>query len=1017
MSDSGFDLESQTTTSSTGSGPFVPKKPVGMNFSSRVAEQFEKAYGIEPILQTGQPYHDHPHLAYQRNTLERMAIKHAEKLSDGKIGDVGSAAARVRRISDRIHCMCPQLQPGDADRLQEGRRSRASICTHRWEECNCVTFDSLIFIHSAYYFPEYATWKEQLGATTTKTAFVVGHIFDECVSFFPYDEGRYEMRMSDDGPVVFMKVSGNAHTYVHQPLLWDGGGRPGDRNSSLDVSQVARMGSTYLWRVTLVDRPPSLYDNLNNLTALVDTGHRGPTQAPGHNVFQSTGLARNDVANLTIDRLYGFGPILWTERQRIWVPIPRGAIESVALRISGRTRTPALLQDVHHWMRAAVEAARLPPRYQLAAATLGAGLAFVVNLTDEINVGQTIAYRYESWWKVHEQIYALVPATRCTTTIIVVAFVLTLLLSLSLLVILPEFHHLVGLSVLLVWSVALIMVACACCCARYNQNRTMDTWSTSLFHRFETSSINATAAPPSITAFPANPSLVEPLIPDPTVGTITVNPDRVERNHPGTANLPMRIGGIVFASPTPAVAEQSQRAELVAITNRVMVDDTEVDPESYEKYRNKDLEARRTLSKIRVHERESDFYDWVRKFPESQRTKFIEIYEEVKDTDPQPLSDNVFNKFEKDKAYTRNGPPKHKPRVVTAVADKVKVMVCPTIAKIASAVRKIWDGRRSKFLYCSGLTPDEIGSVVDDWVESRGGYDVMVGLSNDFKLYDSTLQNELLNSARQDYLAMGMSKRTLAWLNSSKSQGISTHGVRFKHGEKLVHGKKERRKILASGYPDTNLVGSKINAEAHESGLPPSLDYLMLVCGDDNFLIARRSDLTQEVVDSLLDHLRKLGLQPTPILSQRRCDWEFCSKLFWYATDKQGKTVTVLGPKPGRLLTRVGWNLSVPGAANFKGALMGLVQDCNHIPYLREFIARGLELTKGQKARLGSEYQELKHVSRAYDPHPLNMRLINERYGVTETSALEFLAALAAADRVPIVIQFSWLEDMYERDL
>jgi len=992
-----------------------------MNLSPATVAEFEKDYGIDPILQTSVPFHEHPHLAYQRNTLERMAFKFAGKLrgATGWIGDVGSAAARVRSISSWIHCMCPQLQPGDAQRLQDGKRARASICTHKLEDCRCKTFDTLVFVHSAYYFPTYEFWKTKLSETTSKTAFVVGHTFTESVSFMPYGEGSYELDCTGDNVIVKMSARGNDHLYEHPPLLWDAGGIAGDHESSLEITRLAKMGSTYLWQVTLVDRPSSVtYSSNSHLSSMVDEKYRGPLQAPAQSLYQQTGLARNEIAAVTVDRLYGYGPILWTCREEVWIPVPRGAIDSVAFKLLGRPRSPATLADTIHWMKEAVSASRLPPDRQLAAATLGAGLAFCYNLRDELTVGQTAAYRYESWWKVHQQLYNLVPATRWTFARILVLLIVTFSIALAALIAFPEYHHITGLVLVLGWITLFVAFSLAGCCARYNQWRTLDTWSSTLFHSKRASSIATLAGVPTLTAFPTNPNLVAPLLPAPGT-SMTIQPDPHPPRHPSVESSLVRVGGMVFSSPVPSAHRQSQAADIAAVTNRVLVPCTDVDPVAFAKFRSPDLQGRKELASIRVDEAsEEDFYGWIKKFPRHQQLAFIKVYEKTLDTNPSKYCDDLFTKFEKDKINDRDKAAVHKPRVITAVADAIKVNVAPFISKLAAKVRKVWNGRSSRIYYCSGCTPDEIGAVIDDFANTHGGFDNLSGLTDDFSLYDSTLQNELLNSSREDYKANGMSARTLAWLMASKSKGISSHGVRVDHGrKKVVSGGTEKKVILGSGYPDTNLTGSIVNAYAHESGLPDG-PYLMLVCGDDNLLLAPTSWLTQQVVDDLCGHLTKLGLQPTPIFSKNRWDWEFCSKLLWYATHPvTGETVTVLGPKVGRLLTRVGWNLSVPGAANFRGALLGLKQDCNHIPMLHEFIEIGLALSAGDKAVFGKEHQELKHVSQQFKGNELNMRFIRMRYAITEHHCVEFLAVLRAAQSLPIVLNFPWLEGMYQRDL
>lgn len=1011
------DEESMGSMGTGGSGPKYPRKPVGFNMTSQQIIDFEKVYGITPITRPSEPPHPHPHLAYQRNTLERAAFKYALALDTGKVADVGSAAKRVRDINPRIHCLVPQLQPGDANRLMEGKRAKATLCVHRLQECTCGPFDALVFIHSGYYFTDYTEWKCELAKTKYKTAYVVGHKFDDAYGTTLKEEGHFGTHLFNGVPQIQMKVHGNAHAYIHPPLFWD---QPkpilGDSDSSIDIELLTSLGDTHLWRLTLTTISWNAYTPVYGFgNQIVDPRHQGPTQTPGHDLFGSTGASANDALQFKFDVVCGWRQFIWTESREGFVIMPRGVLASVAKKFNQKLRNPASWADVNHYMVKAIDKARLPPDMQLAAATIGAAIAFNMNLHNEINVSQTQATRYGDWWKIHAQLVALTPIKVFNWFLWSFVLVCCLVVAILVLAYVPWDHHVVGLSLILIWALVCLVFMCCYCSARNIQAETIDYWSTNLYHERRASNIFGRAILAVRKRFTANPSLVQPLLP-PVQGELA-QLEEGNLRHPATVPEPLLIGGPVFSTSMPAVHQQGREADLVMITRRVMTENTDVDPAALALLRSNTARESRVLDEIRIRDDEAAFDSWVsqKKFPAYVQEKFRKLRELWKESDPIGFILRLFTKLEKDKMHTIDASAEHKPRGIAAPPDEVKALTGPAIAQIYSAVRKKWNGRKCRIVYASGYTPDELGAILDDFAERHGGYDNLRAVSDDMAIYDSTLQNELLKE-RERYKKMGMKERTFAWLNAARSRGISKYGIHFNMGEKEVDGQRVPRRNLWSGEMDTNLIGSIINGLAHIYGYPLDLDFLMFVCGDDNTTFGTKDELTHELIDRCVAYLKALGLKPTPIVSDRRCDWEFCSKLFWYATDpKTGACVTVLGPKPGRLLTRVGWSTTTPNALNFRGAMLGLIADVHHIPLLSQYVQKGLDLSSKQQAR-GREHSELKHVTRAYDPHPLNARLLMERYGIQGEHCLEFMRTLQAADRLEVVLNFPWVTEMARVD-
>jgi hypothetical protein len=295
----------------------------------------------------------------------------------------------------------------------------------------------------------------------------------------------------------------------------------------------------------------------------------------------------------------------------------------------------------------------------------------------------------------------------------------------------------------------------------------------------------------------------------------------------------------------------------------------------------------------------------------------------------------------------------------------------------------------------------------------------VVGIWDDCETYDATLGPALLKTRDVVYPAVGVPAEAMAWLHSVDSSGVTAHGVTYKLDEmiELPDGTKVKARILFSGEMDTNLIGSLINGKAHSDGLPQDWPWLMFVMGDDNLVLGQRSGYNiAQIATDLRDHLVELGLKPTQGVSIRRCDWEFCSKLLWWGKDRQsGITQTVFGPKPARWLHRIGWTVSSPNAANFRETMVSSSQDVAHIPLLREYVMKGLVLSSHQR-RKGSEWSEMKHVSKAYECVPDNYEILFDRYGIDTPDVVEFDRLLTACTSLPCALSIPWIETGAKRD-
>lgn len=1009
----------------------LPSKPVRMNFTEDVAKQFERDYGIIPIVSSSMLYHSHPHLAYQRNVLELEALKIATKL--GKVCDVGSAARAVRHYRGQIHCMVPNMQEGDVTRLRECTALGAELCEHRLQDCTCGPFDVLLFVHSCYYFT-YQELKDALQSKSTKgTAFVVGHEFPEGFGHFGYHEGNYEVRVAPKSKELFVvsTVKGNQHKYSHKPLLWELHREVGDHESHLDVELLRTVGDTKLWQITLMDGPVKPEPNMHWKEQVVDTKHMGPVTIPGNDHISRQSTATNELRAITINRIHGWGPILWTETTTGIVVMPRGVIAAAATSILYGPRDPATFRDVVHNVKGSTKIARMPAELQLVAATVATVLAFNYNVKAETEYANHAAEEFSWMWKLHAKAITLTPLKIVSFWTLVFWAVVSFVITLLVFVEIPWDHRVIGSVLFIGWFVCVGLSCCVMCLAERQRATTSEHWGNQLYHEGIASNITGTVDnQPARTRFPANSSLREPLL-APESAVMDVGPDAAAPRHPGRRKDAIILAGGAFSTAVPSVAADNQSSEIVALTHRVLREPTKVLRSALEQFRDlSSTKAGRALQSIKVKfNNVVDFGNWVRqpKFNETTRQRFITYWDKFKSMMPPPSIFKSFVKIEKNKTHTMEGPPKLKPRLISGPWDAVKAMCGFAVAKIYSAVRSTWNGVDCPVLYASGMTPDGIGALCDKFAEEQGGWENILGVWWDFVCYDSSLQNELLEM-RELYRAWGMDDLTYAWLQSPRNAGVTKHGIKYSTGKKIieVNGKplEVEMRTLYSGEMDTNLIGTLINGTAGTSGVHGveitfGLDvrFLLLVCGDDGMMFVNKADWCLEYNEYLKEYFRNLGLEVEMGVSANRWDWEFCSKLFWWGEDVQTKRrVTVLGPKPGRLLSRFAFNLTLPGAQNLRGALVSLAMDTAHIPLINVYVSRFLHLTTGMKEKGKAEYSELKHVSKRYAMVPENLAMLENRYGLGYEHVTAFEDAVAKVTTAPCVLHFPWIEGMVKRD-
>lgn len=1045
------DVESQVTSrSSRSEGP--PEEFVGTSMSPTKCMQWQAAMGTKPLCVAGH-YNGHGLLAAQRYVAEKFACFELLSNPGATIVDVGGAPHRTYdHLGGRGWFMMPQVHV--ADRTRRGRvptDAAQNVCAHRFEECRCVPEKrAFLFTHSAYYIDPLRLWQELMDEDAVD-AIAVEHCFDDVFGGFYHEASWFVTR-----DVVTMSVVDNAAPYVHVLPPWQSMWRGGKGEAfEIEVLKVLD-GVTRVVRITPgfdkvdAEKKTLIWDEVEAHPNFV-----GPVQ------FSSA--ARNAVADnarftqITFDvhEVYKIGPFLYTnfifKGTPVTLTVPVNGVATVANTVGSRTRSPELLEEVAHALKNRWGRARIPPGLLHQTVTATVALGFVAGLKFEIGVYQTMLERFSWAFDAHARILKFEKLRLWRWTILV-----GVLAALLLAVVLGDyFDKDVKDRLIITFSAALFFGLCICGLgvgARVHQEwvrRTEAGWVSTY------GDPDGPRAPLLGNNFRISRQLMLP-------GTRYVRPDHEEIMGQLKVGVtkerefePNRlvVSGILADGAVPNALHTTQAAERSAVTNRILAPRRNPGDEALQMYKAVFGTSPYFRFTAKVDSSWNTVKLWIDKMRKSYSKAYIdnmiETWKRYVGTQADPVATKGFLKIEKSASTVKTDSAKAtKPRLIQPGEDIDKVMTGWAIWQLYEAIREQWNGYTSPILYCSGRSNEYIGEAVDGFIEDCGG-DV-VCWSVDMASYDATLGLQLQKPAFEWYKAIGMPGWVESWLMRVRTRGTTPNGVYYAPEREYWFEDEEEAKNFAayykqymfkvkvsegvcvqpghklfghqawcvrvedfqmtSGRMDTNLTDTVALTAAMLSACLIE-KYLLLVCGDDAALFVMRKD--ECMLEPMKQQLLGLGLNPEGKISGNRWEWEFCSKLFWWAVDPEnGMTKTVLGSKPFRGIARMGVNTTLPGAANAAAAALSVRIDSGHVPFLAPFADRTYELCREKKIRpVGKVEWSAIRGERRLDPSPRNYELTLARYCLGEENELKFRSLLQSLHSVPVVLHYPPMED------
>jgi hypothetical protein len=337
----------------------------------------------------------------------------------------------------------------------------------------------------------------------------------------------------------------------------------------------------------------------------------------------------------------------------------------------------------------------------------------------------------------------------------------------------------------------------------------------------------------------------------------------------------------------------------------------------------------------------------------------------------------AFVKVENNVYRTPAGRKQKASRLIQGAAPEFICLVGPWMMAFQGVVKKQWSSRNF-ICFTSGVSSLAAASLVD-----QDGWTVV---EDDIGAFDASVNRPWLQLELWLFRKFGCPRAVYDLIKAN----IDTHGVTSK-------GIKYRRQgMRKSGDPYTSVGNSLLNGFMHVyiycivtgKTVQQARDSLrMLVQGDDNLM-----RYIETMAIDWVQRMSAFGFTSEAVLRDDILDAEFCSNLL-YRTDKG----LVFSPKPGKVIAKLGYYINPPHgvepASIVRGTALGLWNVCSHVPPLRAYLQRLLDLTDGiVPHKVPTEEWKMK-----YDPvkeTPETWITLDQHYGWTYACQNEFEIAL-----------------------
>jgi len=321
------------------------------------------------------------------------------------------------------------------------------------------------------------------------------------------------------------------------------------------------------------------------------------------------------------------------------------------------------------------------------------------------------------------------------------------------------------------------------------------------------------------------------------------------------------------------------------------------------------------------------------------------------------------------------------PRLIQGAPPEFIVLVGPWIMALQKKFKKKWS---TDFFICytSGVSSLDSGN----YITSQPDWTI---LEDDVSAWDASIHEEMCTLEVRLSGLFGAPRAVFQLMSGN----INTRGVTSKGH---FYNRKGMRK---SGDPYTSLYNTMWNALIHtyiycvatnKTVEECQRSIKMLVQGDDSLIVHEKA-----CIIPWKESMAAFGFDAEATTRSFFHECEFCSNLLYEVAEGW-----VFGPKPGRIFAKLAYYVNPPKNVSreslVRGTAIGLYSSCGHIPYIRCYLDRLMELTAGSVAHhvLDGDWR-MKYQK--CTPVHLTMFTIYERYMMANVEERMFKAGLQCA--------------------
>lgn len=321
---------------------------------------------------------------------------------------------------------------------------------------------------------------------------------------------------------------------------------------------------------------------------------------------------------------------------------------------------------------------------------------------------------------------------------------------------------------------------------------------------------------------------------------------------------------------------------------------------------------------IPVAEEPMNFYDWACSFPPARRRQLIETRTNTHDM-PQLIAKSFIKreialKDESDLVFKD-------PRFIQGCPVELSAAVGPSLRVWTKQVRRSLlpskyvpcQVRRGKqVIYTCGMSNEEIGQALKDSIglieELMDHRDELVFIEDDQSRFDLHLVKGPFHFLKHLYRRK-LRKRPAALLRRSVSRGTSLLGTTYS----IPY-------TMQSGWPDTSVGDTLVNAAMKHSIHGTGRDWVSIICGDDSVTVTTQSELDRlGGPDQLIKRYADLGMEVKVKVVKDVMDVEFCSGRFFPVN-----STYILFPKTAKILAKICWDTKLRSAKDHIAWIRGI---------------------------------------------------------------------------------------------